>query len=117
MSSCIRPATARHFFGRTPERLLKLDGRAICVDAIAGTRPRGKDASEDRSLESELLQSPKEMAEHRIVSRYIEDRMNRIARHQQDGFPGIHSQTQTPPAYFYPAPGDSCVTGTMFWIP
>jgi menaquinone-specific isochorismate synthase len=74
------------FFGRTPERLLKLDGRAICVDAIAGTRPRGKDASEDRSLESELLQSPKEMAEHRIVSRYIEDRMNRIARHQQTIF-------------------------------
>ncbi len=71
------------FFGRTPERLLKLEGRSISVDALAGTRPRGRNQTEDSLFETELLQSPKEIEEHRIVSRYVETRMHQIARNQK----------------------------------
>ncbi|WP_168161163.1 isochorismate synthase [Desulfatibacillum aliphaticivorans] len=78
-------AADKAFFGRTPERLLKLEGRSISVDAIAGTRPRGRDAGEDLEFEKELLDSPKEMEEHRIVSRYVEEQMDKIARDLQTG--------------------------------
>ncbi|MBI9074920.1 MAG: isochorismate synthase [Desulfatibacillum sp.] len=76
-------ARDRAFVGRTPERLLRLEGRSISVDAIAGTRPRGRDAAEDKSLENELLDSPKELEEHRIVSRYVEEQIGKIARDLQ----------------------------------
>ncbi|WP_051326922.1 isochorismate synthase [Desulfatibacillum aliphaticivorans] len=78
-------AAGKAFFGRTPERLLKLEGRSISVDAIAGTRPRGRDAGEDLEFEKELLDSSKEMEEHRIVSRYVEEQMDKIARDLQTG--------------------------------
>ncbi len=68
------------FLGRTPERLLRLKGRSLSVDAIAGTRPRGQDTMTDKLLENELLGSPKELEEHRIVSRYVEGHMDKIAR-------------------------------------
>ncbi len=48
----------------SPERLLRLkDGRAE-TRPIAGTRPRGATASEDAALTQELIEHPKERAEH-----------------------------------------------------
>lgn len=50
--------------GSSPEVLVRVeDGRAELLP-IAGTRPRGATASEDRSLADELLADPKERAEH-----------------------------------------------------
>jgi anthranilate synthase component 1 len=50
--------------GSSPEMLVRLeDGRAE-VRPIAGTRPRGKDPIEDEALAEELLNDPKERAEH-----------------------------------------------------
>ena len=76
-------ARDRAFLGRTPERLLRLDGRSITVDAIAGTRPRGRNEAEDILLERGLLDSPKELEEHRIVSRYVEKQIGKIAKNLQ----------------------------------
>ena len=54
-----------HFVvGASPEILVRLEDRKVSVRPIAGTRPRGKDENEDESLEKDLLNDPKEIAEH-----------------------------------------------------
>ena len=63
------------FLGRSPERLFRLQDGGILAEAIAGTRPRGRNALEDQQLESDLLGSEKEREEHRFVSSFIESRM------------------------------------------
>jgi len=50
--------------GASPEILVTLEGDKVTVRPIAGTRPRGKDEDEDEALEKDLLQDPKEIAEH-----------------------------------------------------
>ncbi|MGE5411497.1 MAG: anthranilate synthase component I [Clostridiales bacterium] len=50
--------------GTSPENLLKVkDGKAETMP-IAGTRKRGKTPEEDKALEEEMLNDPKELAEH-----------------------------------------------------
>ena len=48
----------------SPERLVRLSGDAVDTRPIAGTRPRGASADEDRLLVEDLLMNPKERAEH-----------------------------------------------------
>ena len=50
--------------GASPEILVTLVGEKVTVRPIAGTRPRGKDESEDAQFEKDLLADPKEIAEH-----------------------------------------------------
>ncbi|MEW6574057.1 MAG: anthranilate synthase component I [Bacillota bacterium] len=50
--------------GSSPEMLIRVEDGVIRTRPIAGTRPRGKDAAEDEALASELLNDPKERAEH-----------------------------------------------------
>ena len=53
--------------GASPETLVKLEGRKVSTFPLAGTRPRGKDAQEDKWLEAELLADEKEQAEHNML--------------------------------------------------
>jgi anthranilate/para-aminobenzoate synthase component I len=48
----------------SPERLIKRSGELCQTRPIAGTRPRGRNAREDRRFLRELVMSPKERAEH-----------------------------------------------------
>jgi len=66
------------FLGRSPERLFCMQNGHILAEAIAGTRPRGKTAFDDQRLEAELLNTSKELEEHRFVAGFIEDRMNQL---------------------------------------
>jgi para-aminobenzoate synthetase component 1 len=50
--------------GSSPERLVRLSGRVADTRPIAGTRRRGKDLDETRTLSVELLTNEKERAEH-----------------------------------------------------
>ncbi|MCL4879819.1 MAG: anthranilate synthase component I [Anaerolineae bacterium] len=50
--------------GASPEMLVRLEDGIATVRPIAGTRPRGKTYQEDVCLAEELLQDPKECAEH-----------------------------------------------------
>jgi anthranilate synthase component 1 len=50
--------------GASPEPLLTVSGRRASTRPIAGTRPRGADAEEDVRIAAELLEDPKECAEH-----------------------------------------------------
>jgi anthranilate synthase component I len=50
--------------GASPEPLLTVTGRTVSTCPIAGTRPRGESAEEDRRIAQELLADEKERAEH-----------------------------------------------------
>ncbi|MDH3759732.1 MAG: anthranilate synthase component I [Gammaproteobacteria bacterium] len=56
-----------HVVGSSPEILVRLEDEAVTVRPIAGTRPRGKTPAEDQLLEQELLNDPKELAEHLML--------------------------------------------------
>ncbi len=53
--------------GSSPEILVRLRGGTVTIRPIAGTRPRGKTATEDQQLAAELLADPKERAEHLML--------------------------------------------------
>lgn len=53
--------------GASPETLVKLEDGVLHTFPLAGTRPRGKTEEEDLALERELLQDPKELAEHNML--------------------------------------------------
>jgi len=48
----------------SPERLVNIKDGEVQSRPIAGTRPRGKDSVSDQALSRELLEHPKERAEH-----------------------------------------------------
>jgi len=50
--------------GASPEPLITVSGRSVSMRPIAGTRPRGATPEEDRTIAEELLEDPKERAEH-----------------------------------------------------
>jgi anthranilate synthase component 1 len=50
--------------GASPEMMVRYEDGVASTRPIAGTRPRGKNAEEDRALAHELLNDPKERAEH-----------------------------------------------------
>lgn len=56
-----------HIVGSSPEILVRLEDKTVTVRPIAGTRPRGKNHTEDIALEKELLANPKELAEHLML--------------------------------------------------
>jgi anthranilate synthase component 1 len=56
-----------HIVGSSPEILVRMEDDEITVRPIAGTRPRGKTAEEDKALEQDLLSDPKELAEHSML--------------------------------------------------
>ena len=53
--------------GASPETLARLENGRLYTFPLAGTRPRGADEEEDRSLERELLSDEKELAEHNML--------------------------------------------------
>ena len=55
------------FLTATPERLLRLDGRALSTEAVAGTRPRAEADAADDQLRADLLASEKDRREHAFV--------------------------------------------------
>jgi len=68
------------FIGATPERLYHRHGRYIRSEALAGTRPRGKEQDDDVKLSIELLQSSKDMREHRFVVDAIREALEPLCR-------------------------------------
>ena len=50
--------------GASPEMMVRLEDGMATYRPIAGSRPRGATAQEDKALEEDLLNDPKERAEH-----------------------------------------------------
>lgn len=65
----------------SPERLVKLEGRRVETRPIAGTRPRGKDASEDVILREELITDQKERAEHIMLIDLERNDIGRVCKY------------------------------------
>lgn len=66
--------------GSSPEILAEILFNNIYIAPIAGTRPRGKDANEDAFLAQDLLNDPKECAEHRMLVDLARNDIGKFAR-------------------------------------
>jgi menaquinone-specific isochorismate synthase len=55
------------FIGASPERLVRVSAGRMHTEALAGSAPRGRTASEDAALARALLGSDKDRREHQLV--------------------------------------------------
>ena len=82
-----------HVVGASPEILVRLEqvnttvdaakpegGRKVTIRPLAGTRPRGATAELDKTIEQELIQDPKERAEHVMLIDLARNDIGRIAQ-------------------------------------
>jgi anthranilate synthase component 1 len=69
-----------HVVGASPEILVRLEGDAVTVRPIAGTRRRGANADEDTALAEELLGDAKERAEHIMLVDLGRNDVGRVAQ-------------------------------------
>lgn len=67
--------------GTSPENLLRIKNRKATVLPIAGTRRRGKDEAEDIKLEENLLNDPKELAEHTMLVDLGRNDLGRVCKY------------------------------------
>jgi anthranilate synthase component 1 len=63
----------------SPERLVRVREGRVDTRPIAGTRPRGKDPAQDAALIRELIENPKERAEHVMLLDMERNDLGRIA--------------------------------------
>lgn len=66
----------QNFIGASPERLISIRNHCLETDALAGSAPRGKTATEDAAFAYRLLSSEKERREHQFVINYITERLS-----------------------------------------
>ncbi|TCS93389.1 anthranilate synthase component I [Hazenella coriacea] len=66
--------------GTSPELLLRANRSKIEVRPIAGSRPRGKTLKDEKDLVEDLLQDPKERAEHMMLVDLGRNDLERIAK-------------------------------------
>jgi menaquinone-specific isochorismate synthase len=61
------------FVAATPERLVKVAGGRVEVDALAGTAARSASSEQDRALTALLQDSPKDAREHALVVQAVSE--------------------------------------------
>ena len=73
-----------HVVGASPEILVRQEktdeGQKITIRTLAGTRPRGATPEKDKAAEVELVNDPKERAEHVMLIDLARNDIGRIAR-------------------------------------
>ena len=69
-----------HIVGSSPEILARLEDNRVTVRPIAGTRRRGKDDSDDIAMEKDMINDPKEIAEHLMLIDLGRNDVGRIAK-------------------------------------
>lgn len=68
------------FVGSSPEMMVRCDDGEVEIRPIAGTRPRGKTDVEDTALAQELLDDPKERAEHIMLVDLARNDIGRVCQ-------------------------------------
>ena len=68
-----------HIVGSSPEILARLEDNKVTVRPIAGTRRRGKDELDDIAKEEDMVNDPKEIAEHLMLIDLGRNDVGRIA--------------------------------------
>ncbi len=66
--------------GSSPELLVRLREGRVTIRPLAGTRPRGHNAVEDKRLSDDLLSDPKELAEHLMLLDLGRNDVGRVAK-------------------------------------
>lgn len=66
--------------GSSPEVMVRLTDGEILLRPIAGTRKRGKNKARDKELEQEMLDDPKECAEHLMLIDLGRNDVGRVAK-------------------------------------
>jgi anthranilate synthase component 1 len=66
--------------GASPEPMVRLRDGVVTSRPIAGSRPRGENEQHDRLLESELIEDPKELAEHIMLVDLARNDVGRVVR-------------------------------------
>src|SRR6185295_11247412 len=66
--------------GSSPELLVRCEDGVVETRPIAGTRPRGKNEKEDAALAKDLLNDPKERAEHVMLVDLGRNDLGRVCR-------------------------------------
>jgi anthranilate synthase component 1 len=69
-----------YIVGTSPELLVRVEDGTVSNHPIAGTRPRSRDAKEDKALEEELKNDEKECAEHLMLVDLARNDVGRISR-------------------------------------
>ena len=73
-----------HVVGASPEILVRQEntpeGTKVTIRPLAGTRPRGATPEQDKATEQELVNDPKERAEHVMLIDLARNDIGRIAR-------------------------------------
>ena len=85
---CLNPSPYMYYLnlhgfeivGSSPEILVRLEDGEVTVRPIAGTRPRGESREEDLALEKDLLDDPKELAEHLMLIDLGRNDTGRVAK-------------------------------------
>lgn len=85
---CLNPSPYMYFMdmgdhqvvGSSPEILARLEEGLVTVRPIAGTRRRGMSEEEDKALEQDLINDPKEIAEHLMLIDLGRNDVGRIAK-------------------------------------
>ncbi|MGH7472125.1 MAG: anthranilate synthase component I [Longimicrobiales bacterium] len=66
--------------GSSPEVLVRVEDGRVVVRPIAGTRPRGKSEADDDRMAQDLIDDPKERAEHLMLVDLGRNDVGRVAR-------------------------------------
>ena len=66
--------------GSSPEILIKLENKKVTIRPIAGTRKRGKNELEDKKLQNELINDPKEISEHLMLLDLGRNDLSRVTK-------------------------------------
>ena len=85
---CLNPSPYMYYLnlddfyivGSSPEILVRLEDDIVTVRPIAGTRPRGATVEQDHELEQDLLNDPKELAEHLMLIDLGRNDAGRVAK-------------------------------------
>ncbi|PPF25095.1 anthranilate synthase component I family protein [Rathayibacter rathayi] len=108
----------------SPERFLTgtADGR-VATHPIKGTRPRGRDAEEDRALRDELVASVKERAENVMIVDLVRNDLSRIAAAgsvvvdrllEVESYPHVHQLVSEVSARRAPGVGIAALIAALF---
>lgn len=97
---------------------IKLENGTLHTFPMAGTRPRGRDETEDKALEKELLTDEKELAEHNMLVDLGRNDLGKISRFGTVKVEKLHSVER----FSHVMHIGSSVSGkikrsTMLWMP
>jgi para-aminobenzoate synthetase component 1 len=93
----------------SPERFLRISGKKVETRPIKGTRPRGKNAAEDKRMRKELLESKKDQAELVMIVDLERNDLGRVCEYGSVSVPELTTLEQYPTVFHTV----STVTGTL----